>query len=84
MPSLFPSRAISSKTAEGRGGDCRPPVVRRARAGPAAAGGGAARERNQTGLLNVSQSERRPLRRPLANQVARCSDVPWLKLSGTT
>ena len=38
----------------------------------------------QIGLLNVSQSCRRPLLKPRANQVWRCSEVPWLKLSGTT
>jgi len=32
----------------------------------------------------VLQASRRPLSKPRLNQRRRCSEVPWLKLSGTT
>ncbi len=34
--------------------------------------------------LNVSQALRSPDWKPFLNQLARCAEVPWLKLSGTT
>jgi hypothetical protein len=41
-------------------------------------------ESNQTEPENVSQSDILPLSKPRLNHFIRCSEVPWLKLSGTT
>lgn len=46
---------------------------------------GLARLRNyQTEPEKVSQSDILPLSKPRLNHFIRCSEVPWLKLSGTT
>lgn len=42
------------------------------------------RPRGQTPPEKVSQSDILPLSKPRLNHRIRCSDVPWLKLSGTT
>ena len=34
--------------------------------------------------LKVSQARMSPLSKPRRNQRTRCSEVPWVKLSGTT